>query len=208
MTRFTSSFAGAVAGVFFAVASLPAIAAGAQADALSGVSGYFNSISTMNGEFLQIGPNGEQAEGKFFMEKPGKIRFHYAEPVFLDIISDGRSVAIRDRKLATQDTYPLSKTPLKFLLSKDIDLTSDERVTAVLQDEDFVTIELTEKNMFGKGKITLYFDSDDYTLKQWVVTDAQGLNTSVTIFNVETGRPQAKRLFKINRMDYNRSRDG
>lgn len=194
--------------MFAAFTSFQVYAASPNAEALFGVSRYFNGIETMNGEFLQIGPNGEQAEGQFFMEKPGKIRFHYAEPVFLDIISDGRSVAIRDRKLATQDTYPLSKTPLKFLLSKNIDLTSDDRVTSVLADSDFVTIELTEKNMFGKGKITLYFDSDDYTLKQWVVTDAQGLNTSVTIFNVETGRPQAKRLFQIDRMIYDRGRNG
>ena len=40
----------------------------------------------------------------------------------LAIISDGSSLVVRDRTLATQDIYPLSQTPLRYLLSDRIDL--------------------------------------------------------------------------------------
>ena len=175
----------------------PALSAN-QEEVLLEVDGYFNAIRTMHGEFLQIGPNGEKSQGHFFIEKPGRIRFHYSKPVYLDIIADGKSVAVRDRKMATQDIYPLSKTPLKVLLANQINLTTDERVTSVTYDPDLITVEVAEESLFGKGKIVLFFDARKLELKQWTVTDAQGFDTSVTIFNVQTGHPQNPDLFKIN----------
>ncbi len=46
-------------------------------------------------------------------------------------IADGSSVVVRDRKLATQDLYPLSQTPLRFLLADRIDLLRDTNVVGV-----------------------------------------------------------------------------
>ena len=40
-------------------------------------------------------------------------------------------MAVRDRKLATQDIYPLSQTPLRYLLSDRIDLMKDTNVVSV-----------------------------------------------------------------------------
>ena len=102
-----------------------------QQVALANISAYFNSFRLMEGKFVQIGPNGEQSEGVFFLSRPGKIRFHYNPPSRLDVIADGSSVAIKDGKTNTQDMYPLSKTPLRYLLSDHIDLTSSSIVSAV-----------------------------------------------------------------------------
>ena len=85
----------------------------------------------MEGQFIQFGPHGEQSEGVFFISRPGKIRFHYRPPVKLDVISDGHNVAVRDNRAMTQDFYPLSKTPLRYLLADQIDLTSDKLVRQV-----------------------------------------------------------------------------
>ncbi|MBP0650885.1 outer-membrane lipoprotein carrier protein LolA, partial [Mycobacterium tuberculosis] len=85
----------------------------------------------MTGEFVVFGPDGSRAEGVFYLAKPGKIRFEYARPLQLEVIADGTDVVVLDRKKQTQDLYPLSKTPLKFLLADQIDLANEPSVSKV-----------------------------------------------------------------------------
>jgi outer membrane lipoprotein-sorting protein len=165
--------------------------------ALASISDYFNSFRTMEGQFIQVGPNGEQSEGVFFIAKPGKIRFHYRPPVKLDVIADGSSVAVRNNKARTQELYPLSKTPLKYLLADNIDLTSGNTVSQVKIEPDIVSVVIVQKSAFVDGKLTMIFDRKTSALKQWIVTDAQNLNTSVAVFNIATGKPQDPGLFRI-----------
>lgn len=168
-----------------------------QQEALANISAFLASFRTMEGQFIQFGPHGEQSEGTFYIQRPGKIRFHYKPPVRLDVIADGRQVAVRDMRAMTQDLYPLSKTPLRYLLAENIDLTSDRLVRQVRQERDLIAVVIVEKTAFADGKLTLVFDPKTYELKQWIVTDAQGLNTSVAIYNVTTGKPQDPKLFRI-----------
>jgi outer membrane lipoprotein-sorting protein len=161
-----------------------------QQVALANISAYFNSFALLEGDFIQIGPNGEQSEGVFFMKKPGRIRFHYNPPARLDVISDGSTVAIKDGKSGTQDMYPLSKTPLRYLLAQRIDLTSSNLVNRVQEEADLIMVTIVQRGAFAEGTLTLTFDKKTYELRQWQVTDAQGLNTSVAIFNTIAGKPQ------------------
>ena len=87
------------------------------------------------GNFVQVGPDGSRVKGEFYIQKPGKVRFEYDPPSPIEIVADGQSVVVRDRKLATQDLYPLSQTPLRFLLSERIDLMRDTNVIGVRADE-------------------------------------------------------------------------
>jgi len=168
-----------------------------QQVALANATAYFNSFALMQGDFVQIGPNGEQSEGMFFISRPGKIRFHYNPPARLDVIADGSSVAIKDGRAGTQDLYPLSKTPLRYLLAAQVDLTSPALVNAVQVATDLVTVTILQTSAFAQGKLTLIFDRKTSELRQWQVTDAQGLTTSVAIFNTITGKPQDANLFRI-----------
>jgi outer membrane lipoprotein-sorting protein len=168
-----------------------------QQIALHHINEYFNSFRMMEGQFIQFGPNGEQSEGVFFLSRPGRIRFRYGPPARLDVIADGSSVAIRDNRNNTQDLYPLSKTPLRYLLADAIDLTSQDIVDAVREEADLIALIIVEKSTFVEGKLTLIFDRKTYELRQWVVTDAQGLDTSVAIYNVRIGRPQKAGLYRI-----------
>ena len=168
-----------------------------EQEALATITDYFNGFRTMEGQFIQFGPNGEQSEGVFFISKPGKIRFHYRPPVKLDVIADGRTIAVRDNRTMTQDYYPLSKTPLRYLLADHVDLTSDKIVSEVREEPDLIALVIVEKSAFVDGKLTLIFDRKTFELRQWIVTDAQGLNTSVAIYNVATGKQPDPGLFKI-----------
>ena len=170
-----------------------------QKDTLAAINKYFNSVRTLSGDFVQFGPDGEKAGGEFHLARPGKIRFIYARPSHLDIIADGVDVIVRDIKNQTQDLYPLSKTPLRFLLADRIDLTSEASVTNVSIEPDLVSVVLEQSTVFGDGRLTMVFDRKTSELKQWTVTDAQGYDTSVAVYNVTANQPADEKLFKIDR---------
>ncbi|MER9452824.1 outer membrane lipoprotein carrier protein LolA [Mesorhizobium sp. M0478] len=150
------------------------------------IADHFSSVKSMSGEFVQFGPNNQQTGGKFFLERPGKIRFNYDGKSNFRVISDGKSVVILNKRLKTSDLYPLSKTPLKLLLDTKIDL-SGGRVKSIKEESDLTTIQLADKSVFGNSKITMMFDPKSYDLRQWTITDAQGKNTTVMIYNTKEG---------------------
>jgi outer membrane lipoprotein-sorting protein len=164
---------------------------------------YLSNVHVMSGEFTQIGPDGRQSKGRFYVQKPGKVRFDYAPPTRIDIIADGSSVVVRDKQLATQDIYPLSQTPLRFLLSDRIDLIKDTTVTGIYADDTFVTIVVEESQLLvGKSRLMMMFGAKDFQLKQWVVTDPQGYDTTVAVSNLNSTRRPDPNMFKIDFTDY------
>ena len=189
----------AAAGVALLPAAAEAAFTSAQAVLLRKINDYFNAIRTMQGRFIQFGPDGQQSDGVFFISRPGKIRFHYNPPVKMDVIADGSEVAVRDSKMMTQDLDPLSKTPLRYLLADRIDLTSANIVRQIIQEPDLVSLVLAEGSAFsGDGSLKLIFDTKTLELRQWVVTDSQGLDTSVAVYDVEVGQPANPKNFKID----------
>jgi outer membrane lipoprotein-sorting protein len=171
------------------------------------VSGYLSRVHQMSGSFAQIAADGRRSNGTFYVQKPGKVRFEYDPPSPIDIIADGSSVVVRDRKLATQDLYPLSQTPLRFLLADKIDLLRDTYVTAVTADELFVSIVVEEKQaLIGTSRLMMMFDAKNLELRQWVVTDPQGFDTTIAVSNLDSNRRPDPNLFRIDYTDYRRDR--
>src|SRR5205085_12181930 len=126
------------------------------------VSAYLTRVQVMSGDFAQIGPDGRRSQGQFYVQKPGKVRFDYDSPSRIDIVADGSSVVVRDRKLATQDVYPLSQTPLRFLLADRIDLMKDTNVVNVTADDVFVSVTIEEKQaLVGTSRLMLMFGAKD-----------------------------------------------
>ena len=163
------------------------------------VNSYFNSITTLVGNFVQVGPDRQRLEGDFYLQKPGKVRFDYDPPSPVELISDGSSVVVRDRKLATQDLYPLSQTPLRFLLAEKLDLLKDTNIIGVYQDDLFVTVAIEEKHpLVGTHRLMLMFGAKDSELKQWTITDPQGYDTTIAIFNLNQSKKPDPALFKID----------
>jgi outer membrane lipoprotein-sorting protein len=163
------------------------------------VSLYLSTIQTLLGDFVQVGPDGSKVEGQFYIQKPGRVRFEYNPPSPIDITADGRLVSVRNRELDTQDLFPLSQTPLRFLLSERIDLRRETNIVGVYADDIFVTVVIEEKQpLIGTSRLMMMFGAKDLQLKQWTVTDAQGFDTTVAVYNLDpTTRPDP-RLFTIN----------
>jgi len=167
------------------------------------VSAYLSSLQTLVGNFVQVGPDGSKLKGDFYIQKPGKVRFEYDAPSPISMTSDGSSLAVRDRKLATQDIYPLSQTPLRYLLSDRIDLLRDTNVVSVTADDLYISVIIEEKNpVIGTSRLLLMLSTKDNQLKQWTVTDPQGYDTTVAIYNVDSTKKLDPALFKIDFTNY------
>ncbi|MDH2382907.1 outer membrane lipoprotein carrier protein LolA [Bradyrhizobium sp. CER78] len=173
------------------------------------VSAYLSSLQTLVGNFVQVGPDGTKTKGDFYIQKPGKLRFEYDNPSTIEVIADGSSVAVRDRRLATQDIYPLSQTPLRYLLSDRIDLMKDTNVVSVTADDVFVSITIEEKQaLVGTSRFLLMIGAKDGKLKQWTVTDPQGYDTTVAVYNLDATQKPDPGLFKIDFTTYPGSSPG
>lgn len=163
------------------------------------VSTYLSSVQQLVGDFVQVGPDGRRTEGQFYIQKPGKVRFEYNPPTPIDVVADGNSVVVRDRNLATQDLYPLSQTPLRFLLADRINLMKDTNVVSVSADDVFVTVVIEEKQMVvGTHRMMMMFGAKDFQLRQWTVTDPQGYDTTVAVYNLDSNKKPDPTMFKIN----------
>jgi outer membrane lipoprotein-sorting protein len=166
---------------------------------LARVNDALNAMSMMSSDFVQTNASGRRASGKLYVQKPGRLRFEYDPPSPLEIVADGRSVVIRDRKLNTQDMYSIAQTPLKFLLRDKIDLSRDTNVLDVRSEGDRTTVTLEDKSTFGgTSRIALAFDSRSLALKQWTVKDPQGYETVVALSNLDVAQRPDPSLFTIN----------
>lgn len=169
----------------------------AQRATLEKISSVYNSIRSLNGSFVQAESDGSSATGRFYITKPGRVRFQYDPPATLDIASDGQQLVVRDRKLGTQDVYQLWQTPLRYLLKERINLLEDAKIVSVLQDQNAVTITIEEDGALTQGRLTLYFSSNDYSLQKWSTVDGNGVSTVVTVTNLQTNQPNDPGLFAL-----------
>jgi outer membrane lipoprotein-sorting protein len=168
-------------------------------EALARISDYLNGIESAQGQFVQIGPDGSNDQGTFYLRKPGRVRFEYAEPNPNLIVADGATIAIENSELETVDRYPLTDSPLRILLNDNVDLANDPRISEVRREAGAISITARQEEGLTPGEITLQFldNGANLELRQWEVLDAQGLRTIVAVTNLREGISLAPALFII-----------
>lgn len=164
---------------------------------LDRLSDYLNSIHTLKGNFVQIGPDGQVDEGVFYIDKPGRMRFEYHAPNPVLIVSDGSTVAVQNRKLNTIDHYPLLSTPLNLVLSDDLNLKHNPSIAGLSREPGELIVNARAASSKVSGNLTLVFTAPNLELRQWTIVDAQGLSTTVSLRDVQTGVTIDPALFKL-----------
>ena len=167
---------------------------------LKRVSAYLNSLKNVQGRFLQISASGASDQGTFYLKKPGRVRFEYQKPNPNLIIADGTSVAVENSALKTTDRYPLINSPLRLLLSENIDLTTDPRISLVRTEQGALSVTARETSGPAQGSITLTFadaGTGGLELRQWEVLDAQGARTAVIVSEMRQVADIPARMFVI-----------
>jgi len=191
--------AAALAAVAVPVLPPPASAAlsGADMRDLARISNYLNGVSTMEGRFVQVGPDGDLSEGTFYLRRPGRLRFEYKPPNPALVIADGTWVGVYDKRLNTLDRIPLNSTPLKILLKKRVDLRKEHAVQSIERSSGQMRVTAVDPDEPDQGSITMVFADSPLELRQWIVVDPQGLTTTVALSEMRANVKLDPRLFFI-----------
>ncbi|MBL8882003.1 MAG: outer-membrane lipoprotein carrier protein LolA [Hyphomicrobium sp.] len=169
-----------------------------QTEVVKVVSKYFSDLKSLKGAFVQTGADNKRMKGKFFVLRPGRFRFDYSPPSKQIIVSDGEYLAIQDLDLNNEDRVALDQTPFRLLLRKDVDLLRDAKIVEVQQADDLIVLGIQDKSPDSPGRIKLFLSTKpSLELKEWVTTDAQGLDTRIEISQLSTDDELDKNLFKI-----------
>lgn len=168
-----------------------------QKDDLDKVSAYMNAMHSLEGEFIQIDPNGQIDQGEVFIQKPGRMRFEYEPPAPILIVSDGSTVAVQNKRLNTLDHYPLWTTPLKLLLSDDVRLSHNSLITDVVEQSGTLVVQAKSERTRSRANISLTFTWPSLELRQWTVIDDQGLSTTVSLRNIQQNVALQPSLFVL-----------
>ncbi|MEC9368636.1 MAG: outer-membrane lipoprotein carrier protein LolA [Pseudomonadota bacterium] len=175
-----------------------------QTEIVSKINDYFNGVVYLQGRFNQINADGTTTHGKFYVRRPGRLRFDYAAPSKLRIVADGRNLSIEDHDLKTVDQFPLESTPFRLLLEKDVNLLRDAKITTVARQDDYVAVVMEDKKEGSQGRLQLFFTAKDYQLLEWVISDPQGLDTRIQVSNLEQGKEVAEDFFKASGLDFHK----
>lgn len=197
---------GAVLAISFASLAMIGTARANEESVIRAVNDYFNSITTMHGQFRQVAPDGDVQDGRYWIKRPGRLRLEYEEQVPGLYISDGIAIAELESECdKTVDRMYLSeyfgdflgKNPLSFLLEEEVDLAKELEIDNVEETEDQLRMTLRTPGDESLGSVTMVFAKDPIKLKQWTVTDAMDLRTTFALLSLETNLSIDNGLFVI-----------
>ncbi|CUH40684.1 Outer-membrane lipoprotein carrier protein precursor [Jannaschia seosinensis] len=183
-----------LAALALAVTTLPATAQ----ISVGQISNYLNSFRTSQAEFTQINSDGSISTGDLAIRRPGRARFDYDAPNNGLVIAGGSQVAVFDPVSNTPpEQYPLSQTPLSLILADNVNLGRSGMVVAHGGDNTQTAITLQDPANPQYGNIELIFTPDPVTLRQWVITDDTGAQTTVVLGDMRTDVGLGAGLFNI-----------
>jgi len=160
---------------------------------------YLNDQKGLTANFLQVAADGSTRTGKAWLERPGKMRFEYDPPDKQLLVAGYGLLVYNDPELDQTTNIPLGSTPLGILLSQHVDLTSGNvEVTDIDRQPGEDDITLIRKGKAAAGSLTLVFGTNPLELRQWVVDDAQGHETRVSLYDIDPGGPYPDSLFQYN----------
>ncbi len=165
---------------------------------LSELSAYLNQISTVQSDFTQVNGDGSVSLGKIYIKRPGRVRFEYAPPDKSLVLASAETVAIFDGKSnQPAEEYPLRRTPLNLILAPKIDLGRAKMVVGHKEVENTTRIVAQDPEHPEYGTIELVFTANPVTLRQWIITDDLGQQTTVILGELQPVGDLKSSLFNI-----------
>jgi outer membrane lipoprotein-sorting protein len=181
--------------IFGLLAALPAAA---QKLPLNDISGYLNRLQTAKGEFTQINDDGSISTGTIYIKRPGKVRFEYNPPESALVVAGSNTVVIYDGKSnQPPESYPLNRTPLSIILAQNVNLGAANMVTGHTFDGTATVVTAQDPENPEYGNIQLKFTGNPVELRQWVINDANGGQTTVVLGDLQQGGSLPNSLFDV-----------
>lgn len=181
-----------------AAAVLPGAARAAEKLSLSAISRYLNDLKTINGAFTQINDDGSISKGKIYIHRPGRARFEYEPPNDALVMAGGSQVAVFDPKSnLPPEQYPLKRTPLHLILKRNVNLGTANMVVGHSFDGTSTSVVAQDPENPELGNIRLVFTGPPVELRQWVITNQDGSQSTVILGDMVRDARLAPRLFSI-----------
>lgn len=184
-----------------------ALPAAAEKIPLGQLSDYLNKLNTVESDFTQVNSDGSISTGKLFIKRPGRVRFEYAPPDPNLVMAGGGQVAIFDSKSnQPPEQYPLSRTPLSLILAQTVNLGQARMVVGHSEDGNSTRVRAQDPQHPEYGTIEMVFTANPVELRQWVITDDAGGQTTVILGELRKGGNLPASLFSISAEETKRSR--
>ena len=166
---------------------------------LGALSNYLNSLQTAKGAFTQINDDGTVTTGEILIKRPGRIRFEYSPPDNSLVMAGGGTVAVFDPKSnVPPEQFPLKRTPLNLILARNVNLGRSDTVVGHGFDGTATTVTAQDPEHPEYGNIQMKFTADPVQLRQWVITNDAGQQTTVILGDLQTGVSLGSRPFSID----------
>lgn len=165
-----------------------------QAD-IAHVETYLNGITSMKARFLQVDANGNSVGGNVWMHRPGRMRFEYDPPDKMLLVAGHGLLVFYDPAVKQTTNIFLSSTPLGLLLEKNLKLSGKVTVTGIARAKGQIQLSLVRSDKPQAGTITLIFATDPLTLRSWIITDAQGRKTQISLYDMAYGGTYPDSMF-------------
>jgi outer membrane lipoprotein-sorting protein len=157
-----------------------------QAD-IARVEAYLNGITSMKARFLQVDASGNSVGGNVWMHRPGRMRFEYDPPDKMLLVAGHGLLVFYDPAVKQTTNIFLSSTPLGLLLEANLRLSGKVTVTGIARATGQIQLSLVRSDKPEAGTITLIFATDPMTLRSWIITDAQGRKTQISLYDMTYG---------------------
>lgn len=164
---------------------------------LKRIEDYLNGLRTLTAEFMQVAPDGGLAKGRFYLSRPGKMRFEYDPPVPILMIANGTFLVFNDASVNQTSYLPLDSTPVGLFVRDHIVLSGSVTVTRIERAPNVIRVSIRQTDDAEQGELTLVFSDRPLTLQQWTVLDTQNRTTRVALLDVRTGAPINPDLFRF-----------
>lgn len=175
-----------------------ALPAQAEKISLADISAYLNALTTAQTDFTQINADGSISTGQIYIRRPGRVRFEYAPPDDSLVLAGGGQVAIFDGKSnQPPEQYPLSKTPLGLILAENVDLGKANMVVGHTEVDNTTRVKAQDPQHPEYGSIDMVFTANPVELRQWVIIDEGGSETTVILGDLKKGMSLSGNLFSI-----------
>lgn len=166
-----------------------------QAKEIQRIEEYLTNITTLTADFTQVAPDGSVSTGKFYLKRPGRMRWQYDPPTPLLIISDGSVLTYFDYELEQVSKLPMDSSMIGFLARENVEFKDSVTVEHFEAKDGAVRVSVAQVEKPDEGKLMFEFADKPLELRNLVITDANGNVTNVALSNLKFGTQLDKKLF-------------
>ena len=136
-------------------------------------------------------------EGNCTIEYPKKIYCLYNNSKKKIMVSNGKSLVIKNQTNNQYYIYPLKKTPLELILDKNYLINQIKNLEGRIVDNKYLNFTLTNKS----NKINIFFDNQTLNLIGWQTEDIYQNLVITFISEIRVNQKIDKNVFKLPQMN-------